>query len=146
MPLSIKVDELKNNIMKSTIRIKQDWEKNEPYIQLKLDTANPNEEVDLADSALIHFVQRANNLGLELVYQNSNEDNRSPQIRLKEQVPLALEGVNIGMNSIEFRNWLSKEDLSWNANGSFTFVLGDIDVFDLGVKWGIYYNNNAPRD
>lgn len=84
MPLSIKVDELKNNIMKSTIRIKQDWEKNEPYIQLKLDMENPNEEVDLADSALIHFVQRANKLGLELVYQNGNEDNRSPQIRLKE--------------------------------------------------------------
>lgn len=68
--------------MKSTIRVKQDWQENEPYIQLKLDTANPNEDVDLADSALIHFVNRASSVGLKLVYPSKNEDIRSPQIRI----------------------------------------------------------------
>jgi len=77
--------------MKSTIRVKQDWDKNEPYIQLKLDTANPNEEVDLADSTLIHFVQQANIRGIELNYTNGNTENSMPQIRLKN--PTSFEEV-----------------------------------------------------
>lgn len=69
--------------MKSTIRIKQDFDRNEPFIQLKLDTANPDQDVDLADSVLIHFVQLASNRGLELTYPEGNSDNKIVQIRLK---------------------------------------------------------------
>jgi len=69
--------------MKSTIRIKNDWDNQEPFIQLTLDTGNPNEGVDLADSALIHFVQLANNRGIELAYPLDSE---LPQIRLKPVV------------------------------------------------------------
>jgi len=69
--------------MKSTIRIKQDFDKNEPFIQLKLDTGNTEQDVDLVDSVLIHFVELANHRGLELTYPNGNSDNRIVQIRLK---------------------------------------------------------------
>lgn len=69
--------------MKSTIRIKQDFDRNEPFIQLKLDTANPDQDVDLVDSVLIHFVELASNRGLELTYPDRNNDYRIVEIRLK---------------------------------------------------------------
>lgn len=78
--------------MKSTIRIKQDWGKQEPFIQLKLDVSNPNEEVDLADSTLIHFVQQANIRGIDLVFPKGNNDNSMPQIRLKTPIVKECQG------------------------------------------------------
>lgn len=128
--------------MKSTIRVKQDWDNNEPFIQFKLETANPNDEVDLADSALIHFIQRAFVDGIDIVYQNNNEDNRMPQIRLKEKT---IEGFYVMNNSLAFEEWLKKENIDHKPIGSGFSILGDINIFDLGKRWGIYYSENAPK-
>lgn len=93
LPLSIQVDEIKKNIMKSTIRVDFDFDTNETFIQLGLSVpqpANPPLEnllpnIDLADKHLKNFVENANIRGIELYYPEHTEDGRSPQIRLKSK-------------------------------------------------------------
>lgn len=65
--------------MKSTIRVKHDFSRNEEYLQLRLDGLN-EEDPDLKDEHLAHFVQTANGSLMYITYEDGG--NGLPQIRV----------------------------------------------------------------
>lgn len=68
---------IKQNVMNSKIRINHEFDTNESYIQIEL------EDGDLNDNALKNFVEKVNTHGVELVYPKNSQDNRRPQLRVK---------------------------------------------------------------
>ena len=52
---------------------------------------------------------------------------------------------NVYGNSDAFRNWLTSEAMSWKGNGHHTTIYGDVDLFQLGAKWGKYKELNQPK-
>jgi hypothetical protein len=47
-------------------------------------------------------------------------------------------------NSNAFTEFLDKEGIKWTAAGHSTGVPGNINLYNLGVKWGIYKAQNDP--
>lgn len=65
--------------MKSTIRVKHDYDLNEPYLQLRLEGYN-DDDADGRDENLKNFVETANNSLLYIFYGGAG--NGLPQIRV----------------------------------------------------------------
>lgn len=53
------------------------------------------------------------------------------------------ESVNISDNSIGFRKFLDESNIPYKPNGSFTTIIGRIDVFDLGRNFQQYKIDNT---
>lgn len=65
--------------MKSTIRVKHDFNRNEAYLQVRIDGVN-EEDGDMKDEHLAHFVQRSNGSLMYTQYDGGGE--YLPQIRI----------------------------------------------------------------
>lgn len=76
--------------MESKIRVEYDFDKKEPYIQLYLEKGSS----DMRDGMLQHLIEQGLNKGLEVIYPISNEDNGTPQIRIKHTLDLNWVGLN----------------------------------------------------
>jgi len=91
--------------MKSTIRVDYDFDANETFIQLNIPTSEPHHMVDvdvkldLADKHLKNFIEQSSTRGLELVYPNDNNDNSTPQIRLKQST--TTNNVRLGSEQLD---------------------------------------------
>ena len=66
--------------MKSKLNVEFDFDNSQPYIQLMLDTHNPDERNDMRDTVLKNFVERANKSGIVVLYDGM--DNNAPQLRI----------------------------------------------------------------
>lgn len=74
--------------MRSKIRVEFDFDKSEPYIQLFVDdTCPPNEQADMRDTMLKHFVQRGNTEKIVIHYDPNANTNDYPQLRLVKEFP-----------------------------------------------------------
>lgn len=113
--------------MNSKIRVQIDFDTKQPYIQIYHEFG-PN--YDLADETLKHFIERANQQGIEIIYPDFNQGNECPQIRLRP------EGVKLWNNSPEFREWLISKGYEFEYIGQEVIVSRDTDTFLLGCEYG----------
>jgi hypothetical protein len=123
--------------MNSKIIVEMDFDKKEPYLQIILDT---NSGV-LADKTLKHFIEEANQRGINVMYFT---DNLNPQIRLRGELldgSPAEQSIIVTETSELFRKWLDSKNITHSAYNECLEVFGVTNDFNFGVEWATYKIN-----
>lgn len=52
---------------------------------------------------------------------------------------------NVHNNALAFGEWLTSQNIEHRGNGHFTTIIGEHDMFALGVAWEKYRAANQPK-
>lgn len=131
--------------MKSKILVENDFDRNEPYFQLIIDSVvPPDQQPDMRDTCLKRFVEMASRFGLEVYWPDSLGPN-SPQLRIKEpQTPSKYtEPINwskeIETNHIKInaeRHQSYGEDSFYKNGKSYNLMFSISDDNCVCIKYG----------
>lgn len=129
--------------MKSKIRIEHDLIKGESYLQFIIDdTTIPNEQPDMKDAVVRHFIQQASEANLYVYFPPSEIEGGTPnqdypQIRIDKQ-ECSSAGFKVWGNSEELRDWLSTNDIPHDIIKQEIYLGQNSDPFLVGLEYGIF--------
>lgn len=129
--------------MKSTIRIEYDFDTKQPVLRIVQDKTSD----DLRDQMLKSFIQEASfeNSRLYVTYPEylGRKDNHIVEIRCERNPPK--KGYLVLDSSKAFRDFLADRSIQWKANEEYTEIFDEQDIFQLGIEWEKYKEENRPK-
>lgn len=131
--------------MKSTLRIEYDFDTKQPVLRIVQDKNSD----DLRDSMLKAFIEEASfeNSRLYVTYPeyHGRIDNHVVEIRCERNPEEVRKGYMIPDNSTAFREFLNDRSVEFVKQDSFTEIIGDHEMFKLGMAWQQYRDERMPQ-